>query len=89
MCIKIQHTSMTDFDIIHYFRNSGDDLAAENAVLEGIIRTIILQGEYVNSKTVILYLIAELKSTSDVIKLDILRNALEIIVGHTPDDDGI
>lgn len=89
MCTKIQHASITESDIIHYFRNSGDNLAAESAVVEEIIRTIALHGEYVDSKKVILHLIAELKRTTDAIHLDILRNALDVIVGRTPDDDGI
>lgn len=89
MYTKMQNTSMAESDIIRYFRHGGDNLAAETAVVEEIIHTIILHGEFVNSKTVILYLIAELKRTSDAMQLDVLRNALEIIVGRTPDDCGI
>ena len=86
---KMQHISITEFDIIHFMRNAGDNLAAETAVVEEIIRTIVLNGECVNSKTIILYLVAELKSTSEIIQLDVLRNALGIIVDRTPDDDVI
>ena len=42
----------------------------------------------VTSKTIILYLIAELEMTTDIVKLDVLRNVLEIVVGRTPDDEG-
>ncbi|RRW63590.1 hypothetical protein EGJ48_21435, partial [Pantoea dispersa] len=38
--------------------------------------------------TIILYLIAELEMTTDIVKLDVLRNVLEIVVGRTPDDEG-
>lgn len=43
----------------------------------------------VTNKAIILYLIAELECTSDVVRLDVLRKTLEIVVGRTPDDTGI
>lgn len=85
---KEQHTS-TEANIIEYFRNGGDALAAETAVLDAVIRDIVVHGKNVTSKAIILYLIAEIECTSDVVELDVLRNALEIVVGKTPDDEGI
>ncbi|NIF03810.1 hypothetical protein F3J38_27895, partial [Pantoea sp. Acro-805] len=52
------------------------------------IRDIVIHGKKVTSKAIILYLIAELESTSDVVQQDVLRSALEIVVGKTPDDEG-
>lgn len=86
---EIQHTQTTEADIIHHFRRAGEKLAAETAVLDAVIRDIVVHGKRVTSKTIILYLIAELESTSDIVHLDVLRNALEIVVGRTPDDEGI
>ncbi|MCE0491050.1 transcriptional regulator [Pantoea sp. Mb-10] len=74
-------------DLIHHFRSEGDKLTAETAVLDSVIRDIVIDGKKVTSKAILLYLIAELESTTDVVKLDVLRNALEIVVGRTPDDD--
>jgi Biofilm development protein YmgB/AriR. len=53
-----------------------------------VIRDIVIHGQKVTSKTIILYLIAELEMTTDIVKLDVLRNVLEIVVGRTPDDEG-
>lgn len=78
----------TESDIIQHFRRGGDALAAESAVLDAVIRDIVIHGKKVTSKAIILYLIAELESTSDVVQLDVLRSALEIVVGKTPDDEG-
>ncbi|ORM64006.1 transcriptional regulator [Pantoea rodasii] len=80
------HTTTPESDLIHHFRSGGDRLAAETAVLDAVIRDIVIHGKKVTSKAIILYLIAELESTSDVVQLDVLRSALEIVVGKTPDD---
>ncbi|MDF2785480.1 MAG: regulatory protein AriR [Pantoea eucrina] len=89
MLQEMQHTQTVEADIINHFRHAGDKLAAETAVLDAVIRDIVVHGKRVTSKTIILYLIAELESTSDIVQLDVLRNALEIVVGRTPDDEGI
>ncbi|WP_345830900.1 biofilm development regulator YmgB/AriR family protein (plasmid) [Pantoea sp. BRR-3P] len=75
--------------IIPHFRSGGDALAAETAVLDAVIRDIVIHGKKVTSKAIILYLIAELESTSDMDELDVLRSALEIVVGKTPDDEAL
>ncbi|KNC07534.1 regulatory protein AriR [Pantoea sp. RIT-PI-b] len=75
--------------IIQHFRSGGDALAAETAVLDAVIRDIVIHGKKVTSKAIILYLIAELESTSDMDELDVLRSALEIVVGKTPDDEAL
>jgi probable RcsB/C two-component-system connector, global regulator of biofilm formation and acid-resistance len=87
MQLNEQHTS-TEASIIQHFRSGGDELAAETAVLDAVIRDIVIHGKKVTSKAIILYLIAELESTTDVGELDILRSALEIVVGKTPNDEG-
>lgn len=71
-------------DIIKHFRSLRGALAAETAV----IRDIVVHGKKVTRKAIILYLIAELESTSDVAGPDVLRSAPEIVVGKTPDDVG-
>ena len=40
----------------------------------------------VTNKDLILALVAQLETETDVIRNDILRNALEMIVHRTPDD---
>ena len=38
------------------------------------------------SKAIILWLIQTLESTDDVVKADVIRKTLEIVVGYTMDD---
>jgi len=40
----------------------------------------------VTNRAIILVLIHELESGSNLVHPDVLRNCLEIVVGHTPDD---
>ncbi|MEB5970490.1 biofilm development regulator YmgB/AriR family protein [Pantoea dispersa] len=82
-----QHFS-AEAALIQHFRSGGERFAAESAVLDSVIRDIVIHGQKVTSKTIILYLIAELEMTTDVVRLDVLRNVLEIVVGRTPDDEG-
>jgi len=84
-----QRTTSTEADIIQHFRVAGDRLEAETRVLDAAIRDIVIRGKRVTSKAIIIYLIAELESTTDVVQLDVLRHCLEIVVGRTPDDAGI
>lgn len=39
------------------------------------------------NKAIIMSLIAELESATDIEQLDVMRNCLEIVVGHTPNED--
>lgn len=86
---NVQQTTTPEADIVHYFRSSNDDSSAETAVLSAIVNDIVLNGRKVTNKAIILYLIAELENTSDPMQLDILRNALEMVVSKTPDDQHI
>jgi len=81
--------SSSDPTIIEFFRSAGDQLASETELLGGIIRNIVADQGRVTNKAIILYLIAELETTSDVVRLNVLRKTLEIVVGRTPDDAGI
>ena len=87
--ITAQHATSAEADIINHFRGAGDRLEAETRVLDAAIRDIVIHGKPVTSKAIIIYLIAELESTTDIVQLDVLRHCLEIVVGRTPDDEGI
>lgn len=73
-------------EIVSFFKNAGDQLAQESEVLGAVIRNILADERKVTNKAIILYLIAEMESTTDVVHLDVLRSTLEIVVGRTPDD---
>ncbi|KGT95202.1 regulatory protein AriR [Erwinia typographi] len=83
----MQQTSL-EAEIINHFRSAGDSLADEAAVLDSVIRELAVRGQQVTTKAIILSLIGEMECTSDVVKLDVLRNVLEVVVGRTPDDEG-
>lgn len=78
---ELPDTALTD-----YFRNAGDMLAEEATILGALIRTILAAEEPLTHKAIILRLISEIESTRDVIKGDVLRKTLEIVVDHTMDD---
>lgn len=45
-----------------------------------------METQYVTSKDVILKLIEKLEAESDVVMLDVYRNALEELLNYTPDE---
>ncbi|UGS48545.1 histidine kinase (plasmid) [Kosakonia cowanii] len=59
---------------------------AEQQVISEITFALQEAKTVVTNKDLILALIAQLETETDVIRNDILRNALEMIVHRTPDD---
>lgn len=80
------YADLPDTVLSEYFRNAGDMLADESAMLGAVIRSILANGETLSNKTIILRLMELLESTNDVVEGDIIRKTLEIIVDHTTDD---
>ncbi|WP_058974117.1 biofilm development regulator YmgB/AriR family protein [Type-D symbiont of Plautia stali] len=64
-----------------------NQLAAESEIISAVFARLKAQGGRVLRKDVILSLIAELESTSDVVRLDVLRGALEIVVGYSREEE--
>ncbi len=81
----LSHIQTTEAAIIHHFREAGDDLSAGTMVLDAAIRTIVIGGRKVTTKTLILCLVAEIENETDIVNLDVLRNTLEIVLGRTPE----
>lgn len=96
MMVKMMNTAMTqqpdiysalpDHSLSDYFRHAGDVLAEEAIVLGAAIRHILIKGEHINNKNIILSLVQRLEVTDDVVHADVIRKTLEIVVGHTMDD---
>lgn len=80
------YTALNDKALSNYFRNAGDMLAEESAVLGAAVRGIISSGELLTNKSIILSLIHLLECTDDVVQSDVIRKTLEIVVGYTSDD---
>lgn len=70
----------------NYFRSAGGLLAEEWALLESVVSAILVAKEPLTNKAVILRLIREIETTRDVVRADIIRKTLEIVVDHTHDD---
>ena len=79
----------TEQEILRALSERGDQLAPETEVICVVLESLRARGGRVLRKDIILALIAELESTSDVVRLDVLRGALEIVVGypHGIDDE--
>ncbi|MEW0841978.1 biofilm/acid-resistance regulator AriR, partial [Escherichia coli] len=45
-----------------------------------------LSGDNINNKNIILSLIHSLETTSDILKADVIRKTLEIVLRYTADD---
>ncbi len=79
------HNAITDKALASYFRSSGN-LLEESAVLEQAVTNLMLSGDNVNNKNIILSLIHSLETTSDILKADVIRKTLEIVLRYTADD---
>lgn len=76
-----------DSELQTYLQSTGDQYAQEKEVIGIIVKSLIAERGRVTNKAIIMSLIAELESASDIEQLDVLRNCLEIVVGRTPNDD--
>ncbi|KJV25508.1 hypothetical protein VH86_16760 [Pantoea sp. BL1] len=75
----------TEQEILRALSKRGDQVAPETEVICVVLESLRARGGRVLRKDIILALIAELESTSDVVRLDVLRGALEIVVGYPHD----
>lgn len=80
------HNAITDKALASYFRSSGNLLEEESAVLGQAVTNLMLSGDNVNNKNIILRLIHSLETTSDILKADVIRKTLEIVLRYTADD---
>ncbi|MEW5562742.1 biofilm development regulator YmgB/AriR family protein [Enterobacter asburiae] len=80
------YSALADNALSDYFRHAGDILAEESVALGAAIRNVIIAGESINNKNIMLALIRRLESTEDVVQADVIRKTIEIVVGHTMDD---
>ena len=81
-----QFNALQDQALASYFRSAGGNLSVESAILGSAIRCIMLSGDNLSNKQIILQLIYALEQTSDQEAAEVIRNTLEIVVGFTRDD---
>lgn len=80
------HSSATENEINVYFGKNADAYEAETKLIADMTRELRIQRGVVHNKDLILTLIQHIECEKDVLKLDIYRSALEMIVQGTPDD---
>lgn len=73
---------------VDFIAHIDERYVSEKELLGATVRDILLTHGTITNKHIILSLIQQLEKCSDVVRGDILRNALEIVVGITPDDLG-
>ncbi|MEL8125145.1 two-component-system connector protein AriR [Escherichia coli] len=69
-----------------YFGISGKLLEVESEVLGQAVTNLMLSGDNVTNKNIILILITSLETTSYILKADVIRKTLEIVLRYTADD---
>lgn len=80
------YAALPDTAMSEFFRNAGERLADETAILETAISSILATEGHITNKAIILWLVHALETTDDVVSADVLRKTLEIVVGYTMDD---
>ena len=83
------HNAISDKALSSYFRSSGNLLEEESAVLGQAVTNLMLSGDNVNNKNIILSLIHSLETTSDILKADVGNDSNLLIVFYVqimPDD---
>jgi len=53
----------------------------EKRIFSAAVRTMLTGAGSVTSRDVLFYLISEMEATTDVVRLDVLRTCLEILMG--------
>lgn len=69
-------------------QNLGETLTAERNEPEAAIKVILASGGQLTNKTRIIHVISDLEQEQDAQRQTVLRDVLEPIVTHTPDDAG-
>ena len=79
----------SELSVLDFFRNAGEPLAQETALLGMVIKKIVAASSEVSNKTMIIQLIAELDQSTDEAHNAVIRNTLELVVSYTPDDPSV
>ncbi|WP_313683789.1 biofilm development regulator YmgB/AriR family protein [Pantoea sp.] len=76
----------TESQLAVYLKSMDSQFVSEKAVLVEIYQDLSSRKTVVGNKDIIFSLLEKLETENDVIKLDIYRQALEMVVHLTPDD---
>ncbi|AUX93141.1 biofilm/acid-resistance regulator YmgB/AriR [Mixta gaviniae] len=82
----MQQIATSESQIMDYFKTAGAHLTKEKETIAEIYAEVLACKSFVNNKDLIRALLERLECESDVVKLDIYRNALEAVLQRTPGD---
>lgn len=68
-------------ELIYALENINDVYEEEKRIFCAAVRTLLADKGSVKSIDILFYLIREMEATTDVVKLDVLRTSLEILMG--------
>ena len=68
-------------DLIYALENIDDIYEEEKKVFSAAVRTFLTGTGSVTSREVLFWLIAQMEATTDIVRLDVLRTCLEILMG--------
>lgn len=68
-------------ELIYALENIDDIYEEEKKVFSAAVRTLLTGTGSVTSREVLFYLIAQMEATTDIVRLDVLRTCLEILMG--------
>lgn len=82
----MQPSVTAESQLFDYLKTTGDEYLSERVIISEIRLNLSAKKDRITNKDIILALIHQLECENDVIRQDIYRNALEIVVQRTPDD---
>jgi len=82
----MKHVATPESQLSDYFKTTGDQFLSERVIISEVRLELTARKIRVTNKDIILALIMRLESERDVLKQDIYRNALEIVIQRTPED---
>jgi len=82
MIYKMNQTLNSDEpELIYALENIDDIYDEEKKVFSAAVRILLTEAGSVTSREVLFYLIAQMEVTTDIVRLDVLRTCLEILMG--------
>lgn len=82
MNYKMHQTLESDgSELIYALENIDDIYDEEKRVFSAAVRTLLTEAGSVTSREVLFYLISQMEATTDIVRLDVLRTCLEILMG--------
>lgn len=67
--------------LVHQLQNIDERYEDEKLAFSEATRAILAASGNVSRKSILFYFVSELENTTDVVRIDVLRNCLELLLG--------